>query len=438
MPVGKNIIYIFDMRYLKIVTLLLIISQQISAQKFDDFFADSTLRLDYIFSGNKQAQNISLSQMFRLPRWYGKKQRLADVPVEGNGQVIVRSHKTGKVIYRNSFSTLFQEWLSYPEAGGVERSFENVFLVPFPKDTVDITVQLPNNRREVMVSYTHVMTPEDILVRHIGEKRVTPYETLHAAKDTARCIHIAFLAEGYMANEMDVFMADARTAMDALFEHEPFKSCKERFNLVAVKAESEESGTSMPGKGVWKDTPLHSHFDTFYSPRYLTTLHLSDMHDMLAGTPYEHIIVLVNTDNYGGGGILNSYNLSMTHHPLYRPVVVHEFGHSFAGLADEYAYEEEVVPMYPHDVEPWERNITTLVDFNGKWETMLHKDTPVPTSISDEKYNIGVYEGAGYNTKGVYRGSRNCRMRTNEYPEFCKVCEKSLQDVIDFYTVEAK
>ena len=94
--------------------------------------------------------------------------------------------------------------------------------------------------------------------------------------------------------------------------------------------------------------------------------------------------------------------------------------------------------MYPHDVEPWERNITTLVDFNGKWETMLQKDTPVPTSISDEKYNIGVYEGAGYNTKGVYRGSRNCRMRTNEYPEFCKVCEKSLQDVIDFYTVEAK
>ena len=294
------------MRYLKIVTLLLIISQQISAQKFDDFFADSTLRLDYIFSGNKQAQNISLSQMYRLPRWYGKKQRLADVPVEGNGQVIVRSHKTGKVIYRNSFSTLFQEWLSYPEAGGVERSFENVFLVPFPKDTVDITVQLHNNRREVMVSYTHVMTPEDILVRRIGEKRVTPYETLHAAKDTARCIHIAFLAEGYMANEMDIFMADARTAMDALFEHEPFKSCKERFNLVAVKAESEESGTSMPGKGVWKDTPLHSHFDTFYSPRYLTTLHLSDMHDMLAGTPYEHIIVLVNTDNYGGGGILNS------------------------------------------------------------------------------------------------------------------------------------
>ena len=178
------------------MTLLLIISQQISAQKFDDFFADSTLRLDYIFSGNKQAQNISLSQMYRLPRWYGKKQRLADVPVEGNGQVIVRSHKTGKVIYRNSFSTLFQEWLSYPEAGGVERSFENVFLVPFPKDTVDITVQLHNNRREVMVSYTHVMTPEDILVRHIGEKRVTPYETLHAAKDTARCIHIAFLAEG--------------------------------------------------------------------------------------------------------------------------------------------------------------------------------------------------------------------------------------------------
>lgn len=118
---------------------------------------------------------------------------------------------------------------------------------------------------------------------------------------------------------------------------------------------------------------MHSHFNTFYSDRYLTTLNLKDLHDWLAGTPYEHIIILVNTSTYGGGGILNSYNLAMAHHSAFKPVVVHEFGHSFAGLADEYAYEEEQIPMYPHDVEPWEENITTKVYFHNKWENLIGK-----------------------------------------------------------------
>ena len=124
---------------------------------------------------------------------------------------------------------------------------------------------------------------------------------------------------------------------------------------------------------------MSSHFDTFYSECYLTTLNLKDLHDQLAGIPYEHIIVLVNTPHYGGGGILNSYNLSMAHHRLTRPVVVHEFGHSFAGLADEYGYANEQIPMYPHDVEPWEPNLTTLVHFDEKWKDMLPAHTPIPT-----------------------------------------------------------
>ena len=158
---------------------------------------------------------------------------------------------------------------------------------------------------------------------------------------------------------MDVFLKDAKEATEALFAHEPFKSTRNRFNIVAVKSPSKESGTSEPSKGIWKNTALHSHFDTFYSDRYLTTLNLFELHDWLAGTPYEHIIVLVNTEKYGGGGILNSYNLSMTHHEKFKPVVVHEFGHSFAGLGDEYAYEAESISMYPRDIEPWEENLTT-------------------------------------------------------------------------------
>lgn len=411
-------------RVFSIIAILLAFgSQMVAAQKFDDYFVDATLRLDYIFAGNKSSQFIALDEMASMPRWYGKHKRLAELPVEGNGQIIVRDHHSKEVIYRNSFSTLFQEWLSYPEAETNTKSFENVFLVPMPKDTVDITVQLRNNRREVTTTYTHVVNPKDILIRKKG-LHPTPYATLQQAKDTANCIHIAYLAEGYTDKEMATFLTDCRTAMEALFAHEPFKSLRDRFNIVAVEAPSQESGTSQPAKGDWRNTALHSNFDTFYSDRYLTTLHLKDLHDWLAGTPYEHIIVLVNTDKYGGGGILNSYNLSMAHHEKFKPVVVHEFGHSFAGLADEYAYEAEEIPMYPHDIEPWEQNITTKVDFKDKWSNLIGK--------GDKK--VGFYEGAGYSPKGVYRPYPDCRMRTNENPEFCPACRQALTHVIDFYT----
>lgn len=401
----------------------LFISLGVSAQDFNKWFQDKTLRIDYIFSGNDHEQNISVDELCQEPRWYGKKQRLAELPVEGNGQITVRDHKTQEVIYRNSFSTLFQEWQSYPEAKKLSKSFENVFLVPMPKDTVDITLDLRNNRRQVIGSLTHQVVPTDILIRHIGYKDVTPYTTLQQAADTSRCIHIAYVAEGYTKEEMPLFIADAKKAMGYLFSYEPFKSLRNRFNIVAVESPSKESGTSEPGKGIWKNTALHSNFDTFYSDRYLTTLHLKDLHNWLAGIPYEHIIVLVNTDRYGGGGILNSYNLSMTHNSAFRPVVVHEFGHSFAGLADEYAYETEEIPMYPHDVEPWEKNITTKVNFHGKWENLIGKDK-----------KAGFYEGAGYSTKGVFRAYPDCRMRTNEYPEFCPACRQAITNVINFYT----
>ena len=387
-----------------------IVAKAATAQVFDDYFEDKTLRIDYIFSGNSSSQAISLDQLNQSPRWYGKRSNLSEVPVEGNGAIIVREHSKENIIYKNSFSTLFQEWQTTDEAKTTIKAFENVFLVPMPKDTVDITVELRNNRREVVASMTHVVNPKDILIRHIGEHK-TPYETMLQAADTTRCINIAFVAEGYTREEMPIYIEDVKKSIDALFSHEPFKSRKEVFNIIAVEPASEESGTSVPRKGIWKRTALGSHFDTFYTERYLTTLHLKRLHDVLAGLPYEHIIVLVNTEVYGGGGILNSYNLSAAHHAKTLPVVVHEFGHSFAGLADEYAYDNEPIPMYPADIEPWEPNITTL-------------------KYADA---VGVYEGAGYSLNGVYRPMQDCRMRTNENPTFCPVCQKAINNLIDFY-----
>ncbi|WP_298451146.1 M64 family metallopeptidase [uncultured Prevotella sp.] len=428
----------FKIHILVIISIILSYTQNSTCQTFDEYFIDRTLRIDYIFSGDAQNQKISLDKLNTIPGWYGKKQKLAQVPVEGNGQITVRAHKSNNVIYKHSFSTLFQEWLSYDEAKTTSRSFENVFLIPMPKDTVDITIDLYNNRREKSTSFTHIVNPNDILIRHIGEHDRTPYRVIQQAEDTTKCIHIAFVAEGYTKGEMNVFHNDVNTAIEAIFNHEPFKSRRNSFNIVAVEAVSKESGTSKPSKGIWKNTALHSHFDTFYSDRYLTTLNIKELHDCLAGIPYEHIIILTNTNEYGGGGILNSYVLSMTHHKQFQPVVVHEFGHSFGGLADEYAYEQEQIPMYPHDIEPWEPNITTLKNFHGKWENMIKTGTPIPTPESRDvniiQNRIGLFEGAGYSLKGVYRGMQDCRMRTNENPEFCIICRKALNDLIDFYT----
>lgn len=403
-----------------LLVFLPLLTTCLHGQDFNDFFTDNTLRIDYIFAGNRNNQSIFVDELSKTPRWYGRRSNLGQPPLEGNGQITVMDNETGDVLYRHSFSTLFQEWLSTEESLNVSRSFENVFLVPYPKNPVCVRVDLFDYHGNVMASMTHPVDPNDVLIRKI-ETAAYPYSTIKQADDTIKCINIAFIAEGYTEEEMENFLCDVNTATDALFAHEPFKSKSDRFNIVAVMSASKESGVSEPSKAIWKQTVLESHFDTFYIDRYLTTLHLKRLHDALACIPYEHIIVLVNTERYGGGGIYNSYNLSYTKGKNYDPVVVHEFGHSFGGLADEYAYSDSD-PMYFSDTEPWEPNITTKADFSNKWQNLI------------DKGEAGMYEGGGYLTEGVWRGCEDCRMKTNEYPEFCSVCQQALARMIDFYT----
>ena len=292
--------------------------------------------------------------------------------------------------------------------------------MPYPKQPVTVTVELYDYHQNINATLTHTVDPQDILIRHIGERNVTPYVTLHSGP-APHPIRIAFVAEGYQGEELTTYLEDCGKAVRALFSHEPFKSLQDRFNIIALLSTSEESGVSVPRQGIWKRTALGSHFDTFYTERYLTTLHLKRLHDLLAGTPYEHIIILTNTTTYGGGGIYNSYNLAAAHGPMYEPVVVHEFGHSFGGLGDEYPYGDSD-PMYFADTEPWEPNLTTKHDFSGKWENLIREG------------KAGMVEGGGYLSHGVWRGQEDCRMRTNEYPTFCPVCQQALTRLIKFYT----
>lgn len=410
------------MKLLAIVALSLFVSLTARAQRFDEFFTDSTLRLNYIFAGDRAEQRIYLDELEKTPRWYGRRMRLGELPLKGDGQITVADAASGKVIYRHSFSSLFQEWLTTTESHSVAKSFENVFLVPFPKEKVSIKVELFDYRERPITSLTHTVDPRDILIRRT-DKPNYPYVTMQQAADTAHCIHFAYVAEGYTEDQMDDFLRDVRMAMEALFAHEPFKSLRPRFNIVAVKSPSLGVGTSHPGKGIWNKSALQSHFDTFYSARYLTTLHMKRLNDALDCIPYEHIIVLVNSPVYGGGGIYNSYTISTMHNERSLPVVVHEFGHSFGGLADEYEYSEDD-PQYFPDIETWRPNITTQCDFSKKWENLVKEG------------KAGLVEGGGYQRKGVWRGCPDCRMRTNEVKEFCPVCQQALTRLIDFYTVE--
>ncbi len=410
----------------------------LSAHNFEKFFEDETLRVDYIFSGNATQQYIFLDGLSQTPLWAGRKHHLAELPLAGNGEITMKDEESGETIYRTSFSSLFQEWQSTEEATHLQKSFENTYLLPFPKQKAEITISLKDAHGKVCSSFTHTINPKDILIEKKGTKFITPHRYLHKGGDLDKCIDVAIIAEGYTASESDLFYQDATIACEALFEHEPFKSMKDRFNIVAVAAPSMESGVSIPNKDEWKNTAVGSHFSTFYSDRYLTTPHVKKIHDIMAGIPYEHLIILANTDTYGGGGIYNSYTLTTAHHKQFRPVVVHEFGHSFGGLADEYFYDDQYTEMYPSDTEPWEPNITTLVDFSSKWKDMLpsHTKIPTPPTKDPEKIytEIGVYEGGGYSSKGVYRPAMECRMKINEAPAFCPVCQRALQRLIEFYT----
>ena len=479
-------------RYLHVLLTFIIGSSlfhtNLHAQSFDQYFEDATLRLDYIFAGNVNTQHIYLQELMKQDKWAGRKNRLAEKFLNGNGQLTVKDHATQQVIYVWTFSTLFQEWLQYDEAKHVDKAFETSYNIPFPKQPIDVTITLTNNHQAVVAEMTHTVDPKDILIRKIGDNGI-PFHYVwkgQGSDDKAKpvrneprngkgrdytaseydpfegvnitdCIDLAIVAEGYTPAQMGKFYHDCERAVEALFAWEPFKSLKSRFNVVAVASPSQEAGPTVPHQGVWHLTPAGSHYDTFYTDRYLMSQDMHKIYDILSGVPFEHIMVLVNSDTYGGGGIYNQVTFSTSDHSTFKEVFVHEFGHSYGGLADEYAYDDMDSEWYPADTEPWEPNITTLKDFDAKWADLMPKKQPIPTPLDPkvpdfkkidkndakamEALNkctqvVGVFEGAGYQSKGCYRPAQECRMKINEVEDFCPVCTRAIIRITDFYTAK--
>ena len=440
-------------RMLLTVAALVAAGAGLRAQDFDRDFEDATLRLDYVFCGDNAHQAIYFQQALRTSEWAGRRNNLAAPLLEGNGQVRVLDPDTGACLYANSFSTLFQEWQVEEEATRVQKAFENCYQVPFPKRPVDIEIFLLDTHRKRSSYLKHRIDPSDILIRNVADNGYSSTVVCQGGS-LAEAIDIVVVSDGYTAAEKAKFYRDAEHVASALFRHEPFASHRDKFSIRAVFAPSLDSGASVPHDGDWKRTVVDSHFDTFYSDRYLTTSAQQKVYDLIGTVPFEHIVVMVNTDIYGGGGIYNSLTIMNADHPTFNAVMAHEFGHAFGGLADEYAYGDQVETPYPADTEPWEPNITTLHDFAAKWQDLLPPGTPIPTepdaldkqdvrriwnTFTQEQKDLlnlklGVYEGAGYQTRGVFRPVQECRMRINECDEFCPVCARAIVRMIEYYT----
>ncbi len=405
---------------------------------YDVVFESKTLRIDYFLSGDAGSETVFFSQMKEEPRWGGPQKNLVDPFGFGTYRYSLYDSASRKMIFSRGFSTLFQEWKGTPEAKKMKRAFPMTAVMPFPKSTVRFVIEKRSyNTNQFEVLFERFINPVDYF---INRESVHPYKfsKIKDSGDPSNHVDIAFLAEGYTATEMDKFRKDAKRMMDYFMSSEPYAGHASSFNFYAVESPSDESGITIPGKDVFVNTSVHSSFYTFDMDRYLTTFDTKAVYDIAANVPYDVIFVLVNSTRYGGGGFYNHYGEGTVDHQLSQIVALHEFGHEFAGLADEY-YTSEVTysDFYNLKFEPWEPNITTNVNFSSKWQKLVTPGTPLPTPRSEKfKNNTGMFEGGGYVAKGIFSPVMDCRMKTNEAPGFCPVCTDAISRMIRFYCEE--
>ena len=401
---------------------------------FNTYFEKKSLRVDFALSGNLTSQSAAIQQLREEPVWGGPVKNLIDKSGYGGYYINVYDKATDRLIYSRGFNTLFEEWRSTEQAKTETQSWTNSAAVPFPKAPVYVEITArdkadmqfhPLLRQEV--------DPQSIFIDR-GKLKDNKVHQIQKSGDSAEKVDLVFIAEGYTTDEQEKFVADAKRFTEALFATPPFTTRRNDFNVWAVCLVSEESGTDVSGKGIFKNTALNSGYYTFGVDRYLTTPDMKSIRDAVWNVPCDAIFLLINTDMYGGGGMYNFYACGTADNPRTPVVFTHEFGHSFAGLADEY-FSSEVAyqDFYNLKYEPWEPNITTLVDFDSKSKDLLPANTPIPTPLDAEhKDKAGVFEGGGYLSKGIYRPMDHCMMR--DYAPFCPACSRAILRMIDFLT----
>lgn len=420
------------MRTLLFLSLIVICFSCTEKTGYEQFFDDQSIRIDFTFYGNAENEEIKLEKITKEPYWGGSKTSLTDKLNYGEYKFEIIDQKFERIIYSQSFCSLFEEWQTTLEADSVYREFSQSVLFPLPKNKATIKIYSRSWDGDFEELFKYEIDPGKYVFN--AELTQYPYNKIIDNGDPSTKVDLVFLAEGYTLDEMDKFGNDAQRFIDYIFLFEPYVSNKEKFNIWLVKSESLESGTDIPGDSIYKNTVLNSNFYTFGSERYLTTEDFSAVRDVASVVPYDDICILVNSEKYGGGGIYNHYCISSVDHALSNEVFIHELGHSLGGLGDEYynsstAYND----FFNLEIEPWQPNLTTLVNFDLKWRSLMDSETPIPTPREEQFQNtIGVYEGGGYVNKGMYSPYIDCRMKTNVAEGFCPVCQDAIAKMISF------
>jgi len=422
------------MKKILIVCIAFIICTSLKAQ-FNNYFENKTLRIDYFHSGNDSTEYYFMDELIQEPLWGGSQINLVDTFNYGNYKFVAHDSASGKIIFSKCYSSLFAEWRTTDEGKITKKAFSETITMPYPKNTV-IAEFYSRDRKNIWIKkFEYVINPKNYFISHEQKIKSTCFKVLNNG-DPSKKVDIVIIPDGYTKDQMGKFKKDCDKFAAYMFGASPYMENKNNFNIWAINIASVDSGPDMPGLDKWSNTAVGTTFYTFDSERYLMTYENKALHDVAANAPYDQIIILVNSDKYGGGGIYNFYCTVSSDNEYSNYVVTHEFGHAFGGLGDEY-YTSQVSTndLYPLDVEPWEPNLTTMVSFDKKWKSMIQSGTPVPTPNSVKyKEFVGAFEGGGYESKGVYRPMYDCSMKSISYNNFCPVCKKALQNMIDFYT----
>lgn len=391
-----------------------------AAQKYEDYFTPDRLRVDLVFAGNARQQGVWLESLNFEQGWSGTREHL--VPPFDYGEYRIDLYEGDVLIFSSGFSSLFFEWRTTPEAVTEDRAFCQSVRIPMPARPVTMTVSSRSfDTGKFVEMKSFAIDPSDL---SINREKANDWKVgcIQYNGPVGNKVDLVFIAEGYTREQMPKFLSDVRRMTDYLFSMEPYRSRRSDFNVWAVESESADPGPDIPHEGVWNNTVACSTFYTFHTDRYLTSPNHKTVAQLACNAPCDAMYVLVNTDKYGGGGIYGFYGLCASDARFNREVFIHELGHSFAGLGDEYFDSETAYnDMYNLKIENWEPNITTRVDFASKWQDMVGVR------------GVGLFEGGGYSAKGIWRPREDCRMKTNTAEDFCPVCQRAINLMIDYY-----
>lgn len=455
-------------------------SQNVQYINYKSYFENKTMRLDYFHSGDADEEHFSVDRILNEGTWAGSKTKVLDDLKLGLYFFEVYDKPSGQLLYSRGFASIFGEWQTIPEAKEKWGTFHESIRFPWPINPVMVKMNKRNSQNAFDLIWETEIDPHARYVNPaVASSSFDTFKILDNGAPNNK-VDIVILGDGYTADEMEKFKQDTKRLTDELFNVEPFKSRKSDFNIMAVKTPSEVSGVNRPHPGIFKRSPLSVSYSSFDSERYALAYDNRTIRDVAAAVPYDFMFILINEETYGGGGIYNLYSTVAVDNKFSEYIFVHEFGHSFAALADEYYTSSVSYDMGEVTVEPWESNITALLDKeNLKWKHLVDAETPLPTPWEKEKYDdfsydiqkerkalrakkvpeakvealfekekvksseilnnmeysgkVGAFEGGGYMQYGLYRPYADCIMFTRNKQQFCPVCQDAISRVIEQY-----